>query len=118
MKVTVNNIEFRFERNPYGTHNWVAVDYNPELEDEWDEPIEYWGNHEVYNLIHHYLDHVDPRQNFILEEILHLVSRSYIDSVGFEMSLHGLSYREAQKYSIGKRVQEYQLKKLRDKQEE
>ena len=62
MKVIVNNIEFVFARNPYGTHDWCATDYN----DEYDIEYMYCGNLEVMNFIHYLFDNQVSNQLYCL----------------------------------------------------
>ena len=108
MKVIVNNIEFVFARNPYGTHDWCATDYN----DEYDIEYMYCGNLEVMNFIHYLLDHTDQKQQTVLYGLLKLVSDSYLQSVGEQFARYDVSYRDSLNFSIGKRIRKYQLTKL------
>lgn len=111
MKVTINNIDFVFARNPYGTHNWCAYDYN--YEDIWsDEPVKYYGNLEVMEFIHYLLDHTNQKQQTVLYSLLKLVSDSYLESVGEQFARYDVSYRDSLTFSIGKKVRKYQLTKV------
>lgn len=110
MKVTVNNIEFEFVSNVYGTHNWVAFDYNNVI-DENDVEDMYLGNLEVIKFIERILPNVDSKQQDILISVLNLVNDSYIKSVGARLALCEVSYRESLSLSIGNRMRDYQLHK-------
>lgn len=108
MKVTINSIDFVFSKNPYGTHNWCAYDYNY-IDDYNDEPESYYGNLSVMNFIHYLLDHTDIKQQTILYGLLKLVSDSYAKSVGEQFARYDVSYRDSLRFSIGKRMRKHQL---------
>lgn len=116
MSIIVNNIEFDFVRNKYGTHNWIAIDYNDvtvidEDSDEFESRV-YLGNLEVLNFIHTLLDKTDSKQQGILYGLLKLVSDSYAKSVGEQFARYDISYRDSLTFSIGKRMRKYQLDKV------
>lgn len=108
MKISVNNIDFIFIKNSYGTHNWVAYDYNFDSEDEF-EPGLYLGNLQVLNFIKYLMNKVTSSQRTVLESIFKLVNDSYIESVGKQFAYNNISYRESLRFSIGKRTCKYQL---------
>lgn len=114
MNITVNNIEFEYVRNQYGTHNWIAIDYNDVISiDEYEfESRVYLGNLKVMQFIHTLLDKVDSKQQGILYDLLKLVSDSYAESVGEQFASYCVSYRESLTFSIGKRVRKYQLTRV------
>ena len=107
MNIIVNNIEFDFVRNPYGTHNWVAFDYNNVIDE--DTVDTYLGNMEVKKFIERILPNVDNNQQNILSNILDLVNDSYIESVGGRFAYYYISYRESLSFSIGNKTRLYQL---------
>lgn len=119
MSIMVNNIEFDFVRNKYGTHNWICIDYNDvTVIDEDGEEFEsrvYLGNLQVLNFIHDLLDKVNTKQQGILYGLLKLVSDSYVESVGEQFARYDVSYRDSLTFSIGKRMRQYQLDKVADK---
>ena len=108
LKITVNSIDFVFDRNPYGTHNWCAYDYN-DCDDD-GNPREYFGNLWVNNFIVRLIDNVDTQQQIILKTILKLINKTYFKSVKL-FSIYDLTYAESQQYSIGSRTRCYQLDK-------
>ena len=108
MNIIVNNIEFDFVRNQYGTHNWCAIDNN-DCDDD-GNPREYFGNLWVNNFIIRIIDGVDAQQQAVLKTILELVGKSYFESVGV-FSIYDLTYAECQHFSIGLRTRCYQLDK-------
>ena len=107
MNITVNNVEFIFTRNKYGTHNWCAFDYNDVIDE--DTVDTYLGNLEVMNFIHYLLDKVDSKQQGVLYGLLKLVSDSYLQSVGEQFARYDISYRDSLRFSIGKRMRKHQL---------
>lgn len=108
MNIIVNNIEFDYVRNKYGTHNWVCFDYNNVIDE--DTVDTYLGNLEVQRFIERILPNVDDKQQNFLYHILNLVNDSYIKSVGARLALCEVSYRESLSLSIGSRTMDYQLK--------
>jgi len=108
LKITFNNIDFMFDRNAYGTHNWCCYDYNDCYD---DEPREYLGNLQVMEFIHYLLPNVDNNQQNILSKILDLVNDSYIESVGGRFAYYYITYRESLSFSIGNKTRLYQLHK-------
>ena len=107
--IIVNNIEFVFTRNRYGTHNWCAFDYNNVIDE--DTVDTYLGNLEVQKYIERILPNVDSKQQGVLYGLLNLVNDSYIKSVGARLALCEVSYRESLSLSIGNRTRDYQLHK-------
>lgn len=115
MNIIVNNVEFDFVRNQYGTHNWICFDYNDvtvidEDSDEFESRV-YLGNLEVIKFINKILPNVDNNQQNILFNILNLVKDSYIKSVGGRFAYYYISYKESLSFSIGNRTRLYQLHK-------
>ena len=109
MNIIVNNIEFDFVRNQYGTHNWVAFDYNNVIDE--DTVDTYLGNLEVKRFIERILPNVDNNQQNILSNILDLVNDSYIKSVGGRFAYYYISYKKSLSFSIGYKTRNYQLHK-------
>ena len=96
MNIIVNNIEFDFVRNQYGTHNWCAIDNNDiividEDEGEFESKV-YLGNLKVIKFINRILPNVDSKQQDILISMLNLVNDSYVKSVGARLALCEVSY--------------------------